>query len=1838
MIARTIYLLLAFALSAHGQLLDTISRQAESATLVSAPVQTSTAGFHGTGYVNFPVSGGSAAWSGIDGGPGGGVNITIRYALGGTAKVEAPLTVNGAVQRVRFAPTGATTWGTVTAFARVNAGAANTITLATDGADIGIVDEITVSQPAPVKVPTRVYWGAFQGMEQLIGTGAAQWDFVRANQDGLLLHGAYWGNPAESPAPSTIGPGLAALVAPYPNQRHIYEAGMPGEYPRIDSALGTSNAGSSTSGAIQDINQMIAWGFTQPDISTDFHMFAWQEAMRYHPEWNDEDFFTALCGNWETTTSTLLNPAGADRTTYGWFRQWTEKLALTFPGIRVTATDSPVYFNFDTKLELGDYNDAWNAWLKLERRGSSVEALWSATGKTWESLGSVTTTLPSPVYAGLAVTSKNNARLATAKFSSANVYDYFFQDIGTPGRGGSLTQNTSTFVLTSWGDESTRNGSKDNHFFTYRDWTGDGTFIARVDSLTGSNATRTWPLAGLEIRESLANNARFVGTFVNAADEAHLQSRATAGTNLTNHVTQTAQSAPKWLKLERAGNVFTASRSDDGVVWTAIGSTTLALNTAVKVGLVADSQVYFESVVAQFSNVNFLTRTARNAAWTGQDIGSPGVAGAETIGSPISVDASGTDIGGTSDQFRFVQKQLAGDGTIVTQCDAFADTASGSTALDALAKMGLTLRSSLNANAQSVSVFFTPTQGIRQMQRATDGAAAATGGVWGIGEARIVKDLNLNRRTLVHYLTGNDFLTALRDAFPSTYRPNYGGFTTDSPYTGYMKWGGSETFSQAVQHREKIRLYETFLQSTGQEHQLIANDDSGGASSTQADKDSWDSTYKNNSLRSIQLFQLEGGRPNKVLFESWYSGPYTLVPETKAGSFTNLALTGIKYLKGVGQTLDLSVKRSVDAVFSGGGVQQEVPGGVQVREWRAPTATATETFTVRLKNSGEVDALPVLQAYENGAGGWTLSYSIGGVNVSSTIKSADGATLTDSATIGQELIAPGASVDLTVSVTAASPSAARSVLIRAFWNPQDPNLAVKDAVQLNLLPPNIAPTAANSFATVVPGGSADVDLWTLVSDGELANGALWLGVTGATNGTAVLLADGHTVRFTAAAGYNGPATFTYSVRDAVNDVRLVRSYTFEPPDTTADNLATDASNHGDGALSAVGTGAFAYESGAPATFGTTQSQCLRLTDNGASNNAKLATTVTATELNLSTGSWTAALWFKRATRNTADIIFHAGAGDGFSGSGSELHVHGLANSDAIQLLYYDSANVQKANFTSAAGSVPVNTWHHAAVAWNAAGAGSGTFSLYLDGALVGTSASVVFTPNQGQPLSFGSAPTGDGTDRQLNGWIDDCALFSTALGTAEIANLAQMPIATNAGLASNGTVTINVDDSASGLIARWPFDGNLTDVTGNGWTLTAAGNAAPTTLAQKQGTHSLALDGSGDYASTAAMALGGAFTVSAWIFVPSSAASVQTVVANSGSGTASGFRLYVNTYNTNPGDGKLVLETANGTTRAEISSAVGIVAKDQWQHVAAVINRTAGTATLYRNGTQVSTGAIRTDLANTTALLLGAMTGGGFPFRTNIDDARVYNRTLTAAEIATLINATNIAPTITAIPNQSLNEGANTGALAFTIGDMETAPQHLTLAVSSSNTPLVPTANIVLGGSAASRTVTVTPAANQLGSATITVTVNDGTLTASGTFVVTVTGTAQATWRFANFGTTANNGTAADTANPDGDPWTNAQEYVLGTDPNTANPSPLMTATTAGSNITLTFIAKLAAGSGYTGLTRFYDVETTTNLANLTSWTGLSGYTNIVGDNQTVIITQPISGSTRLYRLKVRVQ
>jgi hypothetical protein len=99
----------------------------------------------------------------------------------------------------------------------------------------------------------------------------------------------------------------------------------------------------------------------------------------------------------------------------------------------------------------------------------------------------------------------------------------------------------------------------------------------------------------------------------------------------------------------------------------------------------------------------------------------------------------------------------------------------------------------------------------------------------------------------------------------------------------------------------------------------------------------------------------------------------------------------------------------------------------------------------------------------------------------------------------------------------------------------------------------------------------------------------------------------------------------------------------------------------------------------------------------------------------------------------------------------------------------------------------------------------------------------------------------------------------------------------------------------------------------------------------------------------------------------------------------------------------------------------------------------------------------------------------------------------------------NTVPTISSISNQTIAEDGATSAISFTISDSITSSSSLGLVGSSSNPTLVPNANIKFGGSASSRTVTVTPTPDKSGLATITISVTDGSLIATRLFSVTVT-------------------------------------------------------------------------------------------------------------------------------------
>jgi hypothetical protein len=228
-------------------------------------------------------------------------------------------------------------------------------------------------------------------------------------------------------------------------------------------------------------------------------------------------------------------------------------------------------------------------------------------------------------------------------------------------------------------------------------------------------------------------------------------------------------------------------------------------------------------------------------------------------------------------------------------------------------------------------------------------------------------------------------------------------------------------------------------------------------------------------------------------------------------------------------------------------------------------------------------------------------------------------------------------------------------------------------------------------------------------------------------------------------------------------------------------------------------------------------------------------------------------------------------------------------------------------------------------------------------------------------------------------------------------------------------------------------------------------------------------------------------------------------------------------------------------------------------------------------------------------------------------------------DLAVTAASPNTAPTISTVADQTIPANGTTGALGFTPGDAETAAASLTVNATSSNTTLVPNTNITFGGSGANRTVTVVPAPNQTGNATITLTVSDGTLSADTTFTVTVTET-MASWISGYSGVGS---LTAATDDADGDGFANLLEYALGKNPSDPSDRPNLTVATSGNHLTLTFTPQRVSGFTYT-------VEASSELSN---WSEASDITSQLtpGQSHTHTDSVAISGAAtkRFLRLKV---
>jgi hypothetical protein len=178
------------------------------------------------------------------------------------------------------------------------------------------------------------------------------------------------------------------------------------------------------------------------------------------------------------------------------------------------------------------------------------------------------------------------------------------QDVGAPAIAGSSSYNTSTGIYSVAGAGSDISGTSDQFQYLYRTLTGDGTITAQVASETNTNSAAK---AALMFRNSLTAGSADLLLCVSPSNPIKFEGRTGDGASaVIDAATATNIPPPYWIRLTRAGNLFTAYTSPDGIAWTLLGSTTVAMNATAYVGLAVTSHNTAAINTSTFQNVSIV--------------------------------------------------------------------------------------------------------------------------------------------------------------------------------------------------------------------------------------------------------------------------------------------------------------------------------------------------------------------------------------------------------------------------------------------------------------------------------------------------------------------------------------------------------------------------------------------------------------------------------------------------------------------------------------------------------------------------------------------------------------------------------------------------------------------------------------------------------------------------------------------------------------------------------------------------------------------------------------------------------------------------------------------------------------------------------------------------------------------------------------------------------------------------------------------------------------------------------------------------------------------------------
>ena len=272
------------------------------------------------------------------------------------------------------------------------------------------------------------------------------------------------------------------------------------------------------------------------------------------------------------------------------------------------------------------------------------------------------------------------------------------------------------------------------------------------------------------------------------------------------------------------------------------------------------------------------------------------------------------------------------------------------------------------------------------------------------------------------------------------------------------------------------------------------------------------------------------------------------------------------------------------------------------------------------------------------------------------------------------------------------------------------------------------------------------------------------------------------------------------------------------------------------------------------------------------------------------------------------------------------------------------------------------------------------------------------------------------------GTIDDFRFYNRALSATEVALLYA------SGKANVGHA--NTTSISSGLVGYWPLDGStinwktgtVSDMSGQGNNGSQISLSTTTSVVAGKIGQALKFGGGVKVQTTSVSSIpsgGSARTVSAWIKPTGTGGTILSTNAASG-------QKYIVSMGNSGGTWYLFTDGVNGGNNITVTGSQ-IAPLNQWSHIIFVLDGSNGWS-YYLNGNYVKSGTfgIAINTAAPTSVTIGDRLDVPITYAFNgaIDDTRIYNRALSAAEIAQLYDtgSTNVAHS-NATPGIGLNSG-----------------------------------------------------------------------------------------------------------------------------------------------------------------------------------------------------------------------